>query len=294
MRNILIRANSSSKIGLGHIKRDLVLAKKYKDDNICFAVEDLYGNINHEIKEEYAVYILKSNNVEELIKLISDEKIDLVIIDSYDITYAFEKELKEKTRCELMVFDDTYEKHYCDILLNHNIYAKKNRYKNLVPSFCEVLCGSEYTLIRDEFKNIERKELEDKKVFICMGGSDEENISKKILRALVSFDLNICVVTSSSNKNIKSLQEYESSKVKLYIDSNKMAELMSTSSFCIVSPSVILNEVLYLNKKFISIQSAQNQEFMQEYLEDNSYLCMKEFNEEKVKEYVSILLKEVL
>ena len=50
--NILIRANSSSSIGTGHIMRDLVLAKQYKNENIIFATQDLVGNINHKIEEE--------------------------------------------------------------------------------------------------------------------------------------------------------------------------------------------------------------------------------------------------
>ena len=50
-QNILFRADSSSTIGTGHIMRDLVLAKQYKNSNIIFATQDLDGNINYKIKE---------------------------------------------------------------------------------------------------------------------------------------------------------------------------------------------------------------------------------------------------
>ena len=39
--NILVRADSSSYIGTGHIMRDLVLAKQYLNENIIFATQDL-------------------------------------------------------------------------------------------------------------------------------------------------------------------------------------------------------------------------------------------------------------
>ncbi len=69
--NILIRANSSSYIGIGHIMRDLVLVKQYSNDNIIFATENLDGNINHKIEEEnYKIELLKSNDFEELNDLI--------------------------------------------------------------------------------------------------------------------------------------------------------------------------------------------------------------------------------
>ncbi len=45
-KNILIRADSSSTIGTGHIMRDLVLAEQFTDANIIFATQDLPGNAN--------------------------------------------------------------------------------------------------------------------------------------------------------------------------------------------------------------------------------------------------------
>ena len=61
--NVLFRADSSSFVGTGHIMRDLVLAKKYKqkNHNISFACIDYKGNINHKIVENnYEVILLKS------------------------------------------------------------------------------------------------------------------------------------------------------------------------------------------------------------------------------------------
>ena len=69
--NILVRADSSSYIGTGHIMRDLVLAKQYKNENIIFATQDLVGNINHKIIEAgYKIELLKSNDFKELNDLI--------------------------------------------------------------------------------------------------------------------------------------------------------------------------------------------------------------------------------
>jgi len=211
-KNILFRADSSSSIGSGHIMRDLVLASKYKNSNIIFATQDLDGNINYKIKEaKYKIHSLKSNSKKELVKLIKELNIDLLIIDHYQIDYKKEKYIKEKTDVKILSFDDTYEKHYCDILLNHNIGAKKKKYKTLVPSTCRVKCGIKYTLIRDEFykeKNKSYKKTDNTNIFLAIGGTDHSNINISILKVLKKFEnLKINIVTTKSNKNLKKLKK---------------------------------------------------------------------------------------
>ncbi|MCF6173465.1 MAG: UDP-2,4-diacetamido-2,4,6-trideoxy-beta-L-altropyranose hydrolase, partial [Campylobacteraceae bacterium] len=114
---VLFRCDSSSSIGLGHVMRDLVLAKKYKQDGnkIYFTTQELEGNINSKIP--YEIITLKSNNIDELDDIIKQYDINLLVIDHYNIDYEFEKQLKIKNpTLKILSFDDTYEKHYCDIL----------------------------------------------------------------------------------------------------------------------------------------------------------------------------------
>ena len=152
--------------------RDIVLAKKFKNSNIIFAVQNLNGNINQKIVDSgFKIEILKSNEVDELNILIKKLKIDMLVIDHYNIDYLKEKEIKKiNPEVKILSFDDTYEKHYCDILYNHNISANQKKYKSLVPKNCELRCGSKYTLLRDEFykekKKKEKNYLKKKKQFL--------------------------------------------------------------------------------------------------------------------------------
>ena len=271
--NILFRADSSSNIGTGHIMRDLVLAKQYKDATITFASQNLDGNINHKIlKAGYRVKLLKSNNINEIIKLVKKLKIDLVVIDSYDIDYKYEKKLKEKVGVKILSFDDTYEKHYCDILLNHNIYAKKKKYKNLVPKKCELRCGVNYTLLRDEFYQQKTN------ILVAMGGADSANLNIKIIKAIKKLkNIELNIVTTDANKHLKDLKSYIKSKkwIKLHINSKNIAQLIAQSDCNIITPSVIANEVVFMKKHLVAIKVAKNQKNMAKYLKKSGYKVFK-------------------
>jgi UDP-2,4-diacetamido-2,4,6-trideoxy-beta-L-altropyranose hydrolase len=306
--NILIRADSSSFIGTGHIMRDLVLAKRYKAENIIFAVRELDGNINYKIDEEgYNKLILQTNDFEELDKKIKKLNIDLIIIDHYEINYDFEKKLKDlNPNLKIFVFDDTYEKHFCDILLNHNISADKKKYKNLVLKHCELRCGSKYTLLRDEFLEAKkqnkkiRKDRKIKTIFIAMGGADHSNINIDILKVVNKVrkenkqNIKVNIVTTNANKNLERLKEYCKNKkwIDLYINSNEIAKLMIKSDFAIVTPSVTVNEVYYLELPIIAIKTAENQIDMYKFLKKHKYYVLDKFKKEKLRKVLKKLSKE--
>ncbi len=289
-KKILFRADSSSEIGLGHIMRDLVLAEQFGEDEIIFACRDLEGHIMSKIP--YPIMILDSDDIDALIMIVKNEQIEMLVIDHYGITYEDEKKIKEATGVKILAFDDTYEKHHCDILLNHNICAEESRYKDLVPQNCELRCGSKYTLLRDEFykeQEIAREKMYD--VLIAMGGADTANLNVKLL-ALLPKHLQVTVVTTTANKHLTSLRQYVKDKknIALHINSNQIARIMHESKLAIVTPSVTVNEVYFMELDFIAIKTAENQEEMYRYLKNNNFFVMKQFNQNDLREKLCELL----
>lgn len=280
--------------------RDLVLASQFKNSNIIFASQNLNGNINDKIIDSgYRVEVIKSNDVNEVIKLVQKNSIELVVIDSYIVDYKYEKILKDKTAVKILSFDDTYEKHHCDILLNHNISADKKRYKDLVPKDCELKCGEKYTLLRDEFIKEKKKNKKLNKeyttIFLAMGGADHSNINIKILKVLEKFNgIKVNLVTTISNQNIKELKKYIKDKnwINLYVNSTKLAKLMRKSDFAIVTPSVTLNEVHYMQLPFIAIKTADNQNDIYKFIKKKKFLAMDKFKEKKLEKYMDLMLNE--
>lgn len=290
--NILFRVDSSSEIGLGHLMRCLVLAEQCNKDDIVFATQDLKGNANQKIIDKnYRLITLNDGSVDELIQRIDELDIDIVVFDHYGIKSDFEKTVKDKTNVQILSFDDTYEKHHCDVLLNHNIYADARKYEGLVPEFCDVKCGKKYTLIRDEFKKVKIKKSPINKVrlaiFVCLGGADPDNVSLAVLKILAEFgNVAITLATTSANRNIKKLQNFSKQyqNISICVDCN-IPEMMSNSDLAIITPSVIIHEVMFIGLPFISIKTADNQKFMHKYLCEKNYhaLNLNELSKLKIE-----------
>ncbi len=298
-QKILFRADSSFDIGVGHIMRDLVLAKEFEHAQIFFATRNLLGNINYKIEEQkYNVELLESNDIKEVIELINRYDIDMIVIDSYDIDYYYEKELKERVNIEIFVIDDTYERHHCDILLNHNIFADKSKYQTLVPSYCELRCGVEYTLLRDEFLyiNIKKRDISDidrLKVFVAMGGADSKAMNLKILEQIKDLDVEIEVVTTSANVNLQQLQNYvkDLGKINVNIDSNSLVKIIESCDIALVTPSVIVNEIIFCKIPFIAIKVAENQDEMYSFLKEKGFYVLISKNLYQLKNYIADISK---
>lgn len=264
---VLIRADSSSRIGHGHIRRDLLLAKSY--DDVSFACRELEGSLIDEIP--YEVFLLDSMDISELVSLVEDEKFELVIIDHYDISYQDEQYLKRSTGVRILSFDDEVKAHYCDILLNVNPFAKANLYEKLVPDFCELRCGFAYALIRDEFyeeAKIKREKIYD--IFICFGSTDYRNLSAK---TAIEFDENkkIFIATTSANANLKALQllAAKSANITLGVDIKDFAKKMNQSKKLIISSSSLVNEAIFLKADFKAICTNKNQYKIAQWLKSN-------------------------
>ena len=300
---ILFRADASWKLGTGHIMRDLVLAQRLQEENpkatILFATLPLPGNLDEKIKQSGFGHIsLKSHKTKELIRIVKEQNIDLLVLDHYGVDAKKEKKIKHKTGVKILAFDDTYEKHHCDILLNHNINAKRKKYKTLVPKNCKLLCGKNYTLLRDEFYEEKQKNYRDKKnhqsVFVAMGGADHANLNIKILKVVQKFpDLKVNLVTTHSNKHLDELKHYTKNKknITLHINATNIAQLMAQSDFAIVTPSVVVNEVIFMELPFIAIKTARNQHFTYRYLQKKRYPTLSTFQPNTLKLYIKELLK---
>ncbi|HIP03253.1 MAG TPA: UDP-2,4-diacetamido-2,4,6-trideoxy-beta-L-altropyranose hydrolase, partial [Campylobacterales bacterium] len=176
----------------------------------------------------------------------------------------------------ILSFDDTYERHCCDFLLNQNIHAKQESYNGLVNQGCYLMCGLEYALIRKEFKDArnrcESSEKGIKNILLTLGGADPDNTTLEILKHIEKMqicNIKITVVLGGSNPYINEIKSFVASSkmsIEIVIDAKNMAELMCSADIAISAAGSTTIELLYMRKPFFALAIADNQNIVYEAL----------------------------
>ena len=102
-------------------------------------------------------------------------------------------------------------------------------------------------------------------------------------------------MTTTANQYLNELQEYLKDKVDtitLHINTEKIASLMNEADFAIVTPSVTVNEVIFMGLPFIAIQTADNQNEIAQYLEEQEFQVLRSYGSNKLKVAINVITNE--
>lgn len=301
----VIRVDSSSVIGSGHLMRCLTLADSMKKENnadVHFICRDLEGNLSqlvvshgHQLHllpraelddslEGYAAWLTvsKEQDAAETISILKEiipdgNCLSRLVVDSYAIDIEWERQLRPYTE-EIFVIDDlANRKHDCDILLDQNLSENMNhKYDELVPRECKIFIGPKYVLLRDEFiearKRLKKRDGNINNILVFYGGSDFTNETIKALVALselvdYNYKFNIDVIVGGSNPNKEEIESYCKNKkyIHYYCQVNNMAEFMLKADLFIGAGGSTTYERCYLRLPSIVTSIAENQTESSEY-----------------------------
>lgn len=279
--NILIRADGSTEIGSGHIMRCITLATMLREigAEIYFVCRELEGNLCNLIEEKGFQCFRILNSIQSLgqikdaletLRLLETQelKIDLVIVDHYQLDEQWEQVIRNSIR-KIMVIDDlANRRHDCDLLLDQNYYNNfEKRYDNLVPKSCRKLLGLTYLLLRKEFyqesATIDKNNPFIKDILVFYGGSDPTNETIKVLDALNNIDCSertIHVVVGLSNPNLKLIEKQcRKRNYKFYVQIDFIAKLMREADLAFGAGGVTMWERCFLGLPSIVTVVAENQ-----------------------------------
>ena len=230
---------------------------------------------------------IEMEDEEEFFDLVQKLQPDEVVVDSYLFGYEDEKLFKTFfPYIKLTCFDDLFLPHYCDEVINHNLYAKKDRYKGL-PSFSKVRIIP--PLIDEHFKRAKRKRRTKEGIFISFGATDAKGVGLKVLHLLKPYKPLVHFYTTSANAHLKDLQKFAFLHrwVKLHIDED-VAKGMVKAKFGIITPSVISYEAMAVGLSFIAIEVAENQKDIVRFLQRRGYGVFKENQVKKISRFIAL------
>jgi UDP-2,4-diacetamido-2,4,6-trideoxy-beta-L-altropyranose hydrolase len=287
--NILIRADGSTTLGMGHLYRCLamiqMLDSKY---DITFVCREITGDFEYILTKNNYKLIQISNEL-EFLDLCDEKKI--VVIDGHHFPSELYQKVREKGS-QIVCIDDLHDKNYhSDVIINQAPGITSTDYST--DPFNYFALGPNYALLREPFlkaANNKRKITSIKSCFICFGGGDQLDLTLRTLKIAIQFPAfkTINVVTGSAYKHSESLKAFagNESRIKLFhaIDENQMAEIISASDLAIVPCSTILLEIFAAGCIPISGYFVENQKyFYQNFLKQNAFIDAVNFSETAIE-----------
>lgn len=289
----VIRVDSSTQVGSGHLMRCLTLAMRLHRDydaEVHFVCRDLLGNLSYLISEcgfklhllprheynrslsGYATWLTVSQEIDaQETKNVLEPlgQVDRLVVDSYALDISWESQMRPFVN-EIFVIDDlANRKHDCDGLLDQNFYLdKEKRYDGLVSKECQLFLGPRYVLLREEFyeakKSMRKRTGEIKNILVFYGGSDLTNETSKAIHALLQLDLtnvDVNVVVGGSNQRRKEIEDicWQHVWLHFYDQVNNMAELMNQADLMLGAGGTTTWERCFLGVPSLVTAVADNQ-----------------------------------
>lgn len=225
MKQLLIRADADSGIGMGHMMRMLALAQAWIDEGgkvtICFVTcpDNMLSRFRTESIDFEALQVNEIGSIsdcEETLNVAERVRADWIVLDGYRFTYEFQKAIKASGK-PLLILDDCHSRqNWCaDFILNQNLEISNEDYAHVAPSV-KLLLGCKYALLRREFRNvlhlnepIDRSS--GKRILITFGGSDPDNITTQFLDGLTNNDadkLELRILVGAANCHKQVIQKW--------------------------------------------------------------------------------------
>jgi UDP-2,4-diacetamido-2,4,6-trideoxy-beta-L-altropyranose hydrolase len=262
---ILIRADASRQIGLGHVMRTLALADAlaqrgfaphYVSRHIIEALAERIGERGYPITrlphapaearpDEYGAWLGTSETADAkaFCQIVDFCHPAVVVVDHYGLGVGWERTVRSHSGAILLAYDDLQRVHDADIILDMTAGCSAEDYAGLIRSDARLLGGPGFATLRPQFAN-QRKAAISRRLtdlsgddplhlLLSMGGADKDNITGKVVSALALLPdapFSLDVVVGAGYEPVAELQAGLDRLVQpsqLHVNTRIMVELMS-------------------------------------------------------------------
>ena len=281
---IYIRADMNMQIATGHMMRCLSIADALSsmEKSVTFILADDKALSLLKQRGYYAIVLHTDwNNMEgelpALRKVITENQIDKMLIDSYQVT---EKYLKELSRFVKIVYmDDLNEFDYpVDAIICYANYWKKFNYP-IEQVEKHYFVGTKYVPLKSVFWNCGKKVIAEQpeKLLVLTGGSDPYHVSELILNCIDLYKFrNIDVICGMYNTDYRRLVKHYKKYVNIRFHQavNNIEAYMQNADIAISAGGTTLYELCACGTPTISYSFA-----------DNQWYNVRQFEEDGVIDY---------
>jgi UDP-2,4-diacetamido-2,4,6-trideoxy-beta-L-altropyranose hydrolase len=272
---LVIRADSSSTIGGGHLLRCLAIADSWKHSNlgeVIFICGESLSEVRKRIIHagyrliKIPVTIGSQKDAEETYNIAAHESASAIIMDGYSFDTSYQTVLRD-SRWVSVVYDDDGSRRVfdCDVVINQNVHAKKSYYREL-SSGIQVLAGGRYAAIRGEFfaNRTRRLALRRCRILVSLGLSDTTNQLEQIIKAIGKLNrpyLKVDVLLGRSDRRrlIAVAAKYKVRRISFLSYSSKFSELAFRSHLGLVAAGGTASELASLGLPMLLCCVAANQ-----------------------------------
>ncbi len=276
---MLIRSDSTKRMGTGHIMRCIALAQAWQDlgGSVTFVSYCESESLRKRIIEEGFDFVPLENpypnqkDLDYTRNILAEHPEAWVVLDGYHFDEKYQQLIKDAGYRLLVIDDIAHLSHYyADIVLNQNLHAGSLKYS--CEGYTKLLLGTKYVLLRREFWKWRewKREIPDvaRKILVTMGGSDPDNVTLKVIQALKQVKiegLEAVVVVGGSNSHYEELKfAVQDSPFPIHLKKNvnNIAELMAWSDVAISSGGTVIWELVFMGLPIIGLSRAQQEKIL--------------------------------
>lgn len=283
--SLIIRADAGPRIGTGHVMRCLALAQAWRrrGGGVLFVTTPMALALETRLQAEgmhIAHNTAQPGSDEDAVQtrdLVRYLRNAWVVLDGYHFSTDYQRIVKESGQPLLVLDDHGHAQQYCaDIILNQNLHAHSITY-TYRTTHTRLLLGARYLLLRQEFLLAQQRpremSAEARKILVTFGGSDSENVTGKVIRALQEVmlpGLEAAVVVGGSNPHMEQLQvAIANSPFPIRLEHNVMdlVPLMSWADIAISAAGSTTWELAFMGLPSLVVVVADNQRAIADQLE---------------------------
>jgi spore coat polysaccharide biosynthesis predicted glycosyltransferase SpsG/CMP-N-acetylneuraminic acid synthetase len=292
-RRIVFRVIGNKQVGMGHIYRALSLAHDITDHEIIFVCDlDNIVAVKKLAGYDYRLDVYEAGKVvENIVRL----KPDLVI---NDILSTKEEDVLplQHEGIKVVSFEDLGEGAKLADLTINELYDEAQYESD------NTLWGSQYFFVREEFDNAisNRFKKKVKNILLTFGGTDQHNLTSKIFHAISSLcsgrGIHTHIVTGSGYTGYNKLYDEikDDSLVTITQETGIISSIMENIDLAIVSNGRTIYELAHMNIPAIVISQHQRENKHSFAIEENGFVPMGLFDNNKTVQEVCKKLENIL